>query len=589
MVTQVTLGNFFSLNGKTVLGGSGGSGIDTKALIESLVQAKSAPVQYNKDLITINDDQTAALSTFQTLLSNFKSASDALRNPPGVGNDADNAFKFTKATIVSPGSDYFSITTAAGATPQAYTVRNISSIATAASQTTGSFQVASADDDVVPPGAGTTAFAAGTITFNGQDITIASGDSLNAIAAKFNAVSTLTGVSATVVKVDSNDFKLSFVATETGTVNDFDLSTATDPSGVLTNAGLTAPVAGTNATFELNGISITRSTNTVSDVINGITINLLQKTPDAVTNYTFNVEPDTSVIQSAINNFIQAYNALKTFEAEQTQRSADGTYAKTAKLAQNQTFLTIMNNVNSQVSSQVSGISGSNPSSLVDVGITFTKQPATNDKPEVDNILTANDGTLTSALESNFNGVRNLFGFNLTSDNANLTVFTHTNQLAASAFTLNIDPGTSTFTATYSDSTGSHTVNLTQSALSGGVAGYALTGQAGTVLEGLQLIYASTSSATINVTATQGIADKLFNTSDQALQTNTGLLPIEQQRIQKSTDRLNADINTINAQIAVYQQQLAQKFSVLEQAVSRVNNLLQSLAANDTQRYIAAQ
>jgi len=588
MVTQVTLGSFFSLNGKTVLGGAGGSGLDTKALIASLSEAKRAPAVYNEDLITINDEQSSALGTFQSLLSSFRSASAALRNPPGVGNAADNAFQFTKATIISPGSDYFSVTTAAGATAQSYNISNISSVASAANQGTGSFQIADADESVVPAGAGPTTFAAGTITFNGQDITIEADDSLNAVAAKFNAVSDLTGVRATVVRVDTNDFQLSFVATNTGTANNFDLSTATDPSGVLTNIGLTAAVVGTNAEFELNGIAIVRQSNTVSDVVTGLTINILQETPDAITDYRFNIEPDTTIIQSAINNFINTYNAIKAFEAEQLQLNNDGTYSENSKLAQNQTFLTIMNNLNAQIASQVAGITGSNPSSLADVGITFTSSPATSTTPEVNNILTVNDGTLTSALTSNFNGVKKLFGFSLTSNNSNLTIFRHTNSLAVSSFSLTITPGSDIFTATYDTGGGPETVNLTATALTGGVNGYTLKGLVGTALEGLELIYASTANATISVTATQGIADKIFNTNDVALKTNGGILALELARIEESTARLNEDIATIDEQVAIFTQQLVAKFSALEQAIARTNNLLQSLNANQQQQFISA-
>jgi flagellar hook-associated protein 2 len=589
MVTQVTLGSFFTLaNGKTVLGGTGGSGLDTQSLVKSLTEAKQVPVKKNEDLIALNDKQSSALSTLQSLLSNFRSSADALRNPPGVGNAADNVFKFTIGSVSTAASPYVGITTSAGATLQDYEIKDISSIATSARQGTGTFAVASADADVVPSGGGVT-FAAGTITFNGEDITIAAGDSLNVIAAKFNAVSAETGVTATVIAVSSTSYKLSFVAKNTGTDGNFDLSTATDPSGVLTNIGLTAATAGTNAAFKLNGIDIVRQSNVVNDVVSGVTFNILQVTPDAVTPYTVSVKPDTVTIQNAINNFIANYNAIKEFEAEQTQLNSDGTYAADSVLVNNQTFLGIMNNVNSEINGQVAGLLGNNPKSLVDIGITFTNQPATDDSPEVDNILTVNDGQLTSALSSNFEGVSRLFGFNLTSDNSNLTIFSHTNSLSVTDVTLNINPGTNTFTATYNPGDGNVTVDLTATPLSGGVDGYALKGPAGSALEGLQLIYASTATATITAKFTQGIADRIFNSSDFALKVNTGSIAIELTGIKERTDRLNVDIANLNLQIEVFQQQLISKFSALEQAISRVNNLLSSMAANDQQRFIAAQ
>lgn len=591
MVTQVTLGNFFTLsNGKTVLGGTGGSGLDTDALLQSLTEAKRLPATRNKDEITLNDKKTGAFAKFQSLLSAFKSSADALRNPPGVGNEADNVFKFTTPTLSALGSNYVSVSTSAGAALQSYQISDISSIATPARQASGTFTVASADTNVVGLGAGTT-FAAGTFNFGGQDITIAAGDTLNGIAAKFNAVSDTTGISASVIAIDATHYQLSFVANDTGDASNFDLSLATDPSGVLDDVGLTVPTSGTNAAFKLNGVDIERQNNIISDVISGVTFTLLQTTPDAVTPYTVTVKPDTAIIQTVINNFISNYNALKTFEAEQTRLNSDGTYAEGALLVNNQTFLSIMNNINAQVNGKVAGIAGSNPSSLVDVGISFTNQPASDDTPEVNNILTVNDGALTSALTSNFNGVARLFGFYLGSDNANLTIFTHNNSLTVSSLTLTIDPDAATpvFQATYNLGAGPVTVDMTAVPLGGGVNGYTLKGPSGSAIEGLELIYASVADATIHVTLTQGISDKLFNTSSAALTANTGAIALELTSIKDSNTRLDEEIANINAQVEVFQDQLIARFSALEQAISRVNSLLSSLNANDNQRYAASQ
>jgi flagellar capping protein FliD len=148
-LTQIQLGSFFSANGKTVLGGVGGSGLDTQALIKALTDAKSFPAIQAQDQITLNDKQATALDDFATLLSLFQSSADALRNPPGVGNAADNVFKFTSPTVTSntavAGGTYLSVTSNPGATLQSYTVSDITSLATAASQTTGSFTLVSPD------------------------------------------------------------------------------------------------------------------------------------------------------------------------------------------------------------------------------------------------------------------------------------------------------------------------------------------------------------------------------------------------------------------------------------------------------------
>lgn len=586
-MASITLGNFFTTNdGKNVLGGVGGSGLDTKSLIDGLLAARRAPAVQAQDKIDLNNKQASALATFQNLLTIFRSSVDALRNPPGVGNEGDNAFKFTTASVTanngSTGSDYLTVTTTPGTVNQTYTVDEITSIASKAQQIAGTYTVADADTTIAsasPIGGTANQFGVGTITFNTASIDIAEGDTLNQIAAKFNAVKDTTGVNATVIQVASGSFKLFFSANDTGTNGNFDLSGATDPSGVLTGAGIGAATAGTNANFKLNGIAITRQSNTVDDVIDGLTFNLLQPfdvAMDANVALTVAVTPDTTTVQNSIVNFVQAYNALKSFEAEQTQLNGDGTFADTAVLANNQTFRNAMADLKQRITAQVSGIA-SGPSSLSDIGITFTTQPATDTLPAVDNVLTINDGALAAALASNFSGVNKLFGFTLTSNNPNLAVYSATNDLAVSSFSLNIDPGTSTFQATYNLGSGPVTVDMTATSL--GAAGYSLTGQAGTALEGLVLIYGSTSSASIDVTATQGIAATTYNTSATALEPNTGTLAVDLSSIADSTNRLNDEITRINDQVSQYQQELLNKFALLEQAISNTNNLLSSLQA----------
>ena len=587
-VTSVTLGTFYTnSDGKTVLGGAGGSGLDTQSLIKNLVTAKSVGITADQDKIKINDSKSTALSSFNTLLGAFQVASDALRTPPGVNNAASDAFQYTKGTVGNGGSAYVSVTSQAGAALQSYNISAISSIATSASQSSGTFNVNSADDDATV-NTGASYFGAGTISFKGASIQISAGDSLNTIAATFNAVKSTTGVTASVISVDSTHYQLSFVATETGTTHNFNLSTATGSAAVLLHAGISAATSATNAVFKLNNISITRQSNNVSDVVSGVTFNILQTTPDIVTNYPVTIAADTSIAQNSIVNFVKAYNDIKTFAAQQTQLNADGTYASTAVLANDPTFRQAVDTVNSQVISPVSGLSGS-ITSLADIGITFTDQAATDTTPAVSNILTVDDGQLAASLTNEFQGVRNLFGFNFTADNPNLAIFSHTNSLSVSAFTLTADvhpnsiPDVSTFTATFAPSSGLSPITFTATPIVGS-SGYSLTGPAGSVLDGLKLIYASTSSATIHVTATQGVADQLYNTTFAATKSGTGTLALALSNLKTNDTTLNDDITRQNTLVSQYQDQITKQFAALEQAISRTNTLLQSLNADQNAR-----
>ena len=691
MVTSVQLGNFFTSNGKTVLGGVGGSGLDTNSLITGLVAAKQAPETALKDQITANDKQSTALSSFQTLLSTLQDATNFLRNPPGVGNDASNVFKATTSSVTasdgSTGSNYVTLSTQAGATTQSYTINSVVSLATARQQKTGDISILTADSQAVFTTPGTGQFGAGTITINGQDITLNDGDSLNTVAAKFNSVQDTTGVSASVVQVSTGKYQVIFNGTKTGQANDYDLNAIGDTT-VLTNLGLSAGTASSDSDFFLNGAEIKRATNNISDAISNITFNLQQATPNG-TSLTATVSSDNTLIQNGVVNFANAYNAVRTFIAQQTQTNADGSYATTAVLANNQTFLTLANNITNQVNSSVPGLTGTT-TAFADLGITFADIPATSTTPATTNAIQIDTTKLASAIAASPSAVSKIFGFTFNSDNPNLKVYARSNDLGVSNFTLTLNPyatqttssvsvadadtsvvsddpgnttlfkpgtisfgghtvtiangdtlnqivqkfndatnttgvsavlnqtGTGAYTISLNSTvsnggtnfnlnnasvdpsgvfdnfvvsaTGSYkasytvggvptTVDVTAKALSSGV-GYSITGQAGTALAGLVLIYASNNASVSHISTTQGIADKVYNTTSAAVKATTGSIAIATKALTDSDTKLNKDISKMEDQITAYRNQLLQQFSALEQAVSRVNTLLQSISAN---------
>ncbi len=599
MVSQIHLGNFFNLGGKTVSGGAGGSGIDTESLIKALTDAKAIPATKLKDSIDINDKRSAALGEFNTLFGKLKDAVAILRNPPGVGNASDNAFKYRTANISSStsvaGTDYLSATVSPGAALQSYTVSEITSIAKARKQSTGNISIATADTAAVSATPAAGEFKAGTFTLNGQDITLTAGESLNSVAAKFNAVSDKTNVSASIIKVASGTYQLSFSATKTGEDADFDFNNVS-PAGTLVDAGgvfsqitISDKQQAANAEFKFNGASIVRQSNTINDLVDGLSITLKKDMSDApLTEVGIDIGADQTIEKNSIINFVNSYNDLKIFAAKQFEVGDDGLYKDTAVLHDSAIFRDTMGSLGSIFSSVVSGLTAGNPNKLSDIGISFIDQEATADNPRVRNLISVDDGKLASAIADNPDAVRKVFEFDFSSDNTALRIFSRTNALKISQFDLTITPSTSTFKATYNDGSGNVSIDLDatpiKNASTGVITGYTLKGKSGTVLEGLVMVYASTADGTASVNATQGIADKVFNVADKVLKTNTGTLAVELNSIKDADKRLQDDIDKINAQVEVYRQQLVDKFSRLEQAISNVNNLLASLAANDNAR-----
>lgn len=599
MVSSIQLGNFFTSGGKTVSGGTGGSGIDTESLVKALADARLIPATKLQDKIDINEGKATALGEFKTLLGKFKDATAALRNPPGVGNAADNAFKYRTANISSntsvAGTDYVTVTASPGATLQSYTISDITSVAHAKKQSTGDINIATADTAAVSATPAAGEFKAGTFTLNGQSITLTAGESLNSVAARFNSVSDDTGISASIIKVATGKYQLSFSSTVTGEDADFDFNnvapagTLVDATGVFTLVTITDKQLASNAEFQLNGVPIVRQSNIISDMVEGVSFTLKQTTVAApTTEINVDIVADQIIEKNSIINFINTYNELKIFAAEQSEVGDDGFYKDTAILSDSALLRNTMNSIGSQLSSIVSGLGVDAPSRLADLGITFIDQEATTDTPRVRNLLTVDDGKLTTAISNDSDAVRKVFEFNFVTDNTVLRVFSRTNALAVSDFALTITPSTSTYEATYDIGAGPVTIDVDAVAIRNSstnlITGYTLKGKVGTVLEGLVLVYASTADGTADVTTTQGVADKLFNIADPALKTDTGSLAIELDALKDADTRLSDNIAKINADVEIYRLVLLDKFARLEQAISNINTLLASINANDDAR-----
>lgn len=583
MVSQIQLGNLFNVNGRTVLGG-GNSAIDTKALLEGLSEAKRAPAVKLEGTIELNGKKSEALGELKEILNRFKDASNFLRNPPGVQNDADNIFQYRKSDISSntaiAGSVYLGATVAPGAQPQSYTISNVTTLAQAKKQQSNVFAVADANTAVAFAVPGPGQFGVGTITVNGENITINNGDSLNQISARFNAVKDDTGITTSVIQVSPGNFRMVFTATETGLSADFDMSNpatvTADPSGVLTNITFNNLQVAQNAQFDLDGVAITRETNTIDDLLDDVTLTLNQTTPPG-TNVKLDIEADTQLIKDGITNFVNAYNEFKIFAAKQMQIGDDGLPTEDSVLFNNSSLRAIINRVSGELSRVVDGLASGDPSRLADLGIKFSDYPGDDENPFTRNVLTIDEGTLDNALSGDLDKVRRVFEFDFVSGSTNLQVFSRTNALNVTNFDLSIDQVGDIYTATYDPGTGPVVVNLDFEHLSGG--GVTLTGQAGTPLEGLVMIYAASTNDAITVNVSQGVGDRVFNALEELLEDDTGMLDSELTAIEDANERIQKEITRIDESIERFREDMLLKFAALEKALSTVNTLLQSLDA----------
>ncbi len=225
----------------------------------------------------------------------------------------------------------------------------------------------------------------------------------------------------------------------------------------------------------------------------------------------------------------------------------------------------------------VDGLGTGNPSRLADLGVTFSDYPGDEETPFTRNILTLDEDKLDSALAADFDAVAKVFQFNMTADDPNLQVFSRTNALGVSSFSLNIDQTNQVFEATYDPGTGPVTIQLDKTDLGSG--SIILKGQSGTVLEGLTLIYSDTIDTTVNVNISQGIGDRVYNALGAMLEDDVGAVDSELSSIAADDERWQQEIGRIDDIVETFRQRLLEQFSALETAISRANTLLQSLDA----------
>lgn len=293
-----------------------GSGLDVNGIVSQLMAIEQRPLL---QLGTKEAKQQAELSAYGNLksgLSTFQGTVKTLANP--------TLFTGVKASIVD--STIASVSAKSNAEIGAHTIE-VQTLAQAQKIKSESF---TSPSDTIGSGTLTIEFGTyngdGTFTENlkkaSKSITIEPGQSsLSDIRDTINKAN--IGVSASIVN-DGNGNRLVLASNDSGlsnslkiTVNDAD-SNNIDNSGLSKlaydastggTANMSETVAARNATMVIDGITITKPSNTITDALQGITFNLFKT--NAGTTTSLSVTKDTTSVQTAVSTFVNAYNELQ--------------------------------------------------------------------------------------------------------------------------------------------------------------------------------------------------------------------------------------------------------------------------------------
>lgn len=535
----------------TTSGTTNSSSIDWSALIQAAVDAKTAQADTISTTITNNE---AKISAYQTLQSDLKTLYSGLASlsTAVVNSLSTSAFATRAASIGSTGdvsaSSALSMSIKNGAAIGDHTL-TISQIATA-QKVSGASQ-SSQTDELGYSGT----FSIGLEGGATSDITVTSTMSLQDVVDAINAQTSTTNVQASIVQVSSTSFQM--VLTGTADAADITYSSTsgddimnelgvTDSSGSFTNVIQEAQ----SAEFTLDGISMTRDTNDITDVLSGVTFSLLQATPDG-TSLNISIETDTSQIQSALETFVTNYNAFRDEVIAQQTTATDGTADSSAVLFGDGTMRNIMDALQNALNSTVGGMT------MADLGLSFNEK----------NELELDTSTLSEILSTNLSGVTKLLSAQTTTSSSQLSVVN--TGTSPQSFTLELTV----------DSDG----NLSSASVGGDsslftVSGTTIIGASGSIYAGMAFTYSGSTSQSITVTSTTGIASQIYEIAKN-YSSSTGALQTQITSLTTRDDELQQKVDDINSAAATLQSQLQTQYAKYQAAIESANSTLDYLKA----------
>lgn len=363
-----------------------GSGIDFSKLVDAAVAQRTVPVtqlQVRSSALNQRNGDLKQLNAKLIILTQAAKALDSqeLGTTRLTTTSDDRLISAASTTEATPGTLKF----------------NISRLATSLTQTSRVYS--SATDAVLAGGAATATFElrkGGAAT--GTAITItATNNTLEGLRDAINEAG--AGVTATIVDIDGTGTqnKLVLSADETGAAGRVEL-VETTATGSAADIGLTSlgisSFADLDAQFTLNGLTLTRSSNNISDVVSGVSFALKQTGTVNVT-----VSSSSLDITQKLQNFVAAYNDVQSFIAGQYQ--ADSSGRPVGKLAGDPTLRVVQEQLREAVGAD-STSNGGVLKNLSELGI----------GRNTDGTLTLDGTVLSGKLASSYSDVKSLLAGN---------------------------------------------------------------------------------------------------------------------------------------------------------------------------------
>lgn len=538
---------------------SGLTDLDTQELVEDAYDAKMEVVDTIETEIDDIELQVAAFEDLQDLLEALQEASEALTADAELDNLRDDVWVSKSAYLSSSdantdASDVVGVLVEDGAAEGSYTLE-VTQLASAHKLGGDTYGDATSELGL----SGSMSLVAGD-NFTAGDVNITEDMTLEDIAGAINDQSGTTGVSASVLKVSNDEYMLVLSAKDTGQEIKFDTdgadTTLAQSLGLLDAAGdyTKELVPADQAIFSVDGVEVTRSSNTVDDVIDGVTLYLYAE--EEGTEITLEVENDASGAYTAIEAFVDAYNELRSFIIDnQAYEAGEGADEDAVLFGDS-----VLSSVASTVYDALSFSTDSETSaSLSAIGISYDES----------NYLVIDEEELENALVSDYDDVVSLFSFSGKTGSDELLVLESDGKYTG---TFSIDVAT--------DADG----NLVSASVDGDdslftISGNKIVGAKGSEYDGLTLYFGGKSSETVEVTVTSGLAFELNSALERYTDSSDGIIANRIERLSGQVEGLEEDVVTKTEAATEYAGKLTERYSAIETKLYQLELMREQLEA----------
>lgn len=507
-----------------------GSGIDTAALIEQLTTASRAPKEAQlKAKEELNTAQISAIAQASSSISGFSTALTQLINGGTLFTQPTVSDSAVLGATAVPGARIGGLSTQIEVTQLAQAQSLVSENLTDVSSTVGKGKI--------------------TLTTKNGDFEVTVDDSNNNLIGLARAINLKgAGVTASIVE-DTNGarlvlkggsgaeqwFKLTVdPAAEVG-LNRF----AYDPN---VSGGMTRAQEPKDALLKLDGVDVSRSSNSISDLIEGVKLDL--KTAKPGTTIALGAQRPTTAIKQAVADVVDTYNALKETLDDLTKPRSGST---AAGALYGDTGVRMLRQQLQRLTATVLA-SGGSYSTLAEIGV----------RTERDGTLTVDSAALDAAIANDPDAVEALFNPGQTSDNPLVKITSAYGRTKPGTYTVtDLVPG-DLVTPASGNIDGKPAIGA-----AGRLVASVTSAAAGLVIEPQGAVTSAT------VTVDLGLGGALKAISD-LLTSSSGPFASSTSRLQTQAKSLASDRVKLEEREAKYENQLVRQFSVMSSRVASI-------------------